>query len=413
MRRSLLLWLHLLRQPRARRPSFGAALAGVARPVGPLVWLHVPRGAAITAAALIARHLIAARPALQILVTTAEGALDGNGLPDTAQMQPAPETLGDIRAFRDQWQPDLGVILGAGAAPALIAGMAETGLPMILANARLGPADAARWRFRRGMARALLSRFVRIMAEDQPSAATLAHLGAPRDRLEVAGQLTEPPEPLRCSEAERASIAAQMRARPVWLATAVPPGELDAVLAAHAHALRHAHRMLLILAPEDGGTAIDLAQRLQAEGWDVACRMREGEPDEDTQIFLTDDPGEYGLWYRLAPVAYMGGTISGTGLAPRPPEEAAALGAAILHGPQVAPHAAQYARLTEARATRAVTDGASLGEAVADLIAPDKAAILAHNAWVVTSGGAGVAERVTRAILAALDGTKAMKQRAG
>ena len=109
-------------------------------------------------------------------MTTAEGALDGNGLPDTAQMQPAPETLGDIRAFRDQWQPDLGVILGAGAAPALIAGMAETGLPMILANARLGPADAARWRFRRGMARALLSRFVRIMAEDQPSAATLARL---------------------------------------------------------------------------------------------------------------------------------------------------------------------------------------------------------------------------------------------
>jgi len=40
---------------------------------------------------------------------------------------------------------------------------------------------------------------------------------------------------------------------------------------------------------------------------------------------------------------------------------------------------------------------------VADLIAPDKAALLAHNAWVASSGGAEVTERVARIILSCLD----------
>jgi len=57
----------------------------------------------------------------------------------------------------------------------------------------------------------------------------------------------------------------------------------------------------------------------------------------------------------------------------------------------------------EARAARLLADENALAPAVADLIAADKAAMLAHNAWVVTSGGSGVAETVVRRILALLD----------
>ena len=60
-------------------------------------------------------------------------------------------------------------------------------------------------------------------------------------------------------------------------------------------------------------------------------------------------------------------------------------------------------------------DADSLADALADLIAPDRVAALAHNAWAVTSGGAGVAEAVARTLLAQLDkssGASAL-QRAG
>lgn len=402
MRRSLVLWLHLLSWPRAARTEFVEALPRVHRPDGTIIWLHVPEGGAQSAAALIAKRLRKLRPTLGIVVSVAPGAVEGNGFPSGITITQAPRTRAEIVSFLRHWKPDLGVMLGTGADPALIVDAQTAGVPLMLANARLSEPRAGQW-LRRGMIRALLAPYRQILTEDHPSAAALIRLGAPRERVEVSGQLGEPPEPLRCSEAERASLAALMQARPCWFATSVPPQELDAVLEAHGAALRLAHRMLLILAPDNATDTTQLAERLRQEGWEVAQRSCEGEPDEDVEVFLVDDAAEYGLWYRLAPVCFMGGTLTGTALAPRAPEEAAALGSAIVHGPVTAPYAGQYARLSEARAARAIQDAAGLGDALAELIAPDRVAALAHNAWAVTSGGAGVAEAVARTILAQLD----------
>lgn len=111
---------------------------------------------------------------------------------------------------------------------------------------------------------------------------------------------------------------------------------------------------------------------------------------------------ELGLWYRLAPVTFMGGTLvpGGSG---RNPFEPAALGSAILHGPHPGPYPEAYALLAEARAARLVAGPDALAEAVTELIAPDRAALLAHNAWAASSGGAEVTDRVAGAVLAALD----------
>ncbi len=273
---------------------------------------------------------------------------------------------------------------------------------------RYGPDTRPKTFAARRIEATLLSALDRIILRDAESQAGLHALGVPPARTEVGGTLSEPPEPLHCSEAERASIAAITRTRPVWLAAAVPPVELRVVLDAHAHAARHAHRMLLILAPEAGEPADALAADLEDQGWITGQRTIEGEPEDDMQIFLADDPGDYGLWFRIAPVTYMGGTLSGTGTAPRSPLDPAALGSAILHGPETAAFAGDYARLEAARAARAVTDAPSLGEAVSDLMAPDRAAMLAHNAWAVTSGGAGAAEAVAQAILSIYDARAAL-----
>ena len=77
---------------------------------------------------------------------------------------------------------------------------------------------------------------------------------------------------------------------------------------------------------------------------------------------------------------------------------------AILHGPHPGPYPDAYARLDEARATRRVETPAALADAVGDLIAPDKAATLAHNAWAASSGGAEVTERVAQVVLSSLQG---------
>lgn len=403
-RRSLLLWLHLLMRPKlALSAPMIAGQDAAVRPPGTVVWMHVTEASAGPGAALVAQRLTTTRPGLGLVVTQAHEMSGDIGFPSEARIPALPKGRAAIVDHLTHWRPDLALLLGADLPPDLIVEAYDAGVPLILADARFGAPQLRKWRFRHGMFAALISRFDRIFVEDQASASAMMRLRAPSDRVEVTGPMTEPPEPLRCTEAERVSIAELMQARPAWLATSVPQSEVAAVVAAHESALRHAHRMLLILAPDDPTTGPDLGRTLSDQGWAVARRNLEGEPDEDVQIFIADDPSEYGLWYRLAPVSYMGGTLRGDASAPRAPFEAAALGSAVLHGPANAAFAAQYARLTEARAARLVTSEASLGDAVADLIAPDKAAILAHNAWAVTSGGAGVAEAVARRILEQLD----------
>jgi 3-deoxy-D-manno-octulosonic-acid transferase len=260
------------------------------------------------------------------------------------------------------------------------------------------------WRWRRGMASALLHRFTRILAQDPDSAARLHALGAPPDRLDMAGRIEETTEPLPCTEAERAALAALLQARPVWLAMACPPAELEAVIAAHAQAMQLAHRMLLILVPADPDEAAAMAERCGREGWIIAERTREQEPEPEVQALIADGLGELGLWYRLAPVSFMGGTLlAGDGAAPRHPFEPAALGSAIIHGLLTETHSAEWTQLDGANAARMVTDAAGLARAVADLTAADQAAILAGNAWAVSTGGAAVLRRIADTVINAME----------
>ncbi|WP_415184517.1 3-deoxy-D-manno-octulosonic acid transferase [Phaeovulum sp.] len=424
-------WLNLA--TRSRKPRLTVDAPTTPRPEGPLVWLHATTPAAHASAGQLARHISHARPGLAVLLSE-QGLDPGLAAPKSANpsgtqaahkgpptneiIATAPPTGDDpalARAFIDHWHPDLSVFVAttfsADTPPTLPTALIEAchakGHPLMLCDTRLPATMAQRFNLKRPLLRALLGRFRLLLVQDQISVTTLTQLGVPADRIEAPGTVSETAEPLPCFETERAAIALTLRARPVWLAMAPPAAEEAAVLAAHSYALRHAHRMLLILLPEDPGRGAELADQLQSEGWSVARRTEEGEPDEDTQILIADDPSEPGLWYRLAPVTYMGGTLSGTAINPHSPLEPAALGSAILHGPQTVPFAAEYARLGEARAARLLADENALAMAVADLIAPDKAAALAHNAWAVTSGGSGVAETVVRKILALLDNPRA------
>ncbi len=401
MARSLALALYLLAAGR-RGTEPEPARAG--RPERTLVWMHLGAGSGRKRLAQLARRLAELRPGLSFLLT-AEGleAPDTGGFPagTVADRQP-PERTAAVAAFLDHWRPDLALVAGVSLPPALLAGAHDRAIPLVLADIRVTAADERAWRWRRALTGSLLARFTRVLAQDPETAGRLRTIGGRQLPVEVAGRIEETTEPLPGNEAERAALAALLATRPVWLAVACPEAEEEAVIAAHARAMGLAHRMLLIVVPADPARADALSDRIGREGWIVARRSHEEEPDPEVQVFLADGEAELGLWYRLAPVTFMGGTLvpGGSG---RNPFEPAALGSAILHGPHPGPYPDAYALLAEARAARLVPDPEALAGAVTELIAPDRAALLAHNAWAASSGGAEVTDRVAGAILETLD----------
>jgi 3-deoxy-D-manno-octulosonic-acid transferase len=204
-------------------------------------------------------------------------------------------------------------------------------------------------------------------------------------------------------ESDRAALARVLATRPIWLAADVAAEEEAVIIATHREVLRLAHRLLLILVPQESGRAGDLAARIEREeGWRVALRGADQEPDTETEVYIPDT-SEYGLWYRLAPITFLGGSLEGRGCA-RNPMEPAALGSAILYGPRSGAYGAAYGRLGAARAARMVGSGADLTLAVGDLLSPDRAARQAQAAWGIASEGAEVTEMVLNLIRNILDG---------
>jgi 3-deoxy-D-manno-octulosonic-acid transferase len=365
------------------------------RPLGTLIWFHSQNVSQSLAILELVRRLEDMDEDLRFLFTTDSmdsADLIESRMPARALHQYAPpEARPIIRAFLAHWKPDLAVWTDCELRPALVFETHAAGIPLLLLNARMGRATYLKWRWFPGVARSLLTRFEHALAQDDQTAYYLKRLGYPAKQIAVTGPLKEGSAALPHDEGERTRFAARLAGRPVWLAALTHEHEEKLVAAAHQQAARSAQRLLLIIAPQQPWRGLDIAEKLAAEGWEVAIRSKGQMPEAATQIYIADIPGEMGLWYRIAPVSFVGGSlVEGGG---HNPFEPAALGSAVIHGPHIEKVADIYARLAEAGAAVEVKSVADLVKAVGRVLAPDRAAAMAHAAWEVSSRGAEVTDR--------------------
>ena len=375
--------------------------AGLPRPYGTLFWFHAASvGEALSTQDLV-RQLGADNPGLRFLITTGTRAsaqlLDGR-LPDNASHQYAPLDSGPfVRRFLDHWKPDLAVWTESEFWPRLMTETANRGIPMLLVNARMSEKSFARWRWLPGGAGPLLRRFDRVLVQDHRSAGYLRRLGLPRSRMEVSGTLKEGASAPSCDPAEFERIAGLIPRRPVWCAASTHGGEEMTVGQAHRAAAREVPGLFLIVAPRHPERGDEVTELLRRDGWAVAQRSKNESINDSVQVYVADTLGEMGLWFRLAPVSFMGGSLERIG--GHNPFEPAALGSAILFGPEVKNFADIYDRLDGAGAARKVNGGEELAAALVELQDPRKVAAMARSAREVCSSGGDAVKRAKDVIL--------------
>lgn len=380
----------------------GASTDWPARPAGRLVWLHAPSALAARGFVPLIRGLRARGLADAVMLSCPEP-LDCPGAPVVLPPADRPEA---VVAFLAHWQPDLAIWADGALRPVLLQATAARAIPLMLVDGRGPELPGARW-WRRLLLPRVLSPFAHLLVQDAEAARACQRAGARPERIRIAGLLEEPLRIQRVNEPERAALSRSFGTRPVWLAAGLPASEDELVTAAQLSALRVAHRLLLILVPDSPGRAAALAERLEGEyGLAVALRSRDDEPSEDVQVYIADTEGEMGLWYRLAPQTWCGGTLAGDGPLHHPFEPVAA-GSALLHGPRTGEFATAFARLRTGGASRVVPLPEDLGEAVGDLLAADRSAQLAQRAWEVASSGVEATELALDLAAGLLAGTAA------
>lgn len=374
------------------------------RPAGPLVWVHCPDAGRIGAFSALADRLAADGDRLTLLITAPDIAANAPMGPRTI-LQPAPADLRlPVEAFLNHWQPDILMWTQGNFSPVLLTDAARhpSLSARFLIDATAAQTALAGGTRLPGATRDLVSQFDRVLAIDGDAAQRLRRAGVAAERIEVTGALGTMTGVLPCNERERRDLAQMMGSRPIWLAAGVAPEEMPEIVQAHKVASRSAHRLLLLLVPRTPDDAPRLAHDLREANISVVLRADDADPDESAQAYLADGAAEMGLWYRLSPITFIGGTLR-PGAASYHPFDAAALGSAVLHGPETGVHAAAYLRLARAGASRTVRTGTDLGQAVEALLSPDKAAAMAHAAWDVTTAGADVGNRVIDLIREHLD----------
>src|SRR5208337_267595 len=88
-----------------------------------------------------------------------------------------------------------------------------------------------------------------------------------------------------------------------------------------------------VIVPRHPNRGETIARAVAASGLQVALRSREELPTATSDVYVADTMGELGLFYRLAPIVFMGGSLVEHG--GQNPIEAVKLGASIVHGPHV------------------------------------------------------------------------------
>jgi 3-deoxy-D-manno-octulosonic-acid transferase len=367
---------HAERLPERRGQS------GVARPDGPLVWLHgASVGELISVLPLIER--IHARN-ITVLVTTGtvtSAGLAEQRLPSGVIHQFSPiDTPQFVASFLNHWRPSLALFVESDLWPNLILASAKRGIPLIVVNGRMSERSHRIWRFAPRTIGALLSRFDLCLAQSAEAAARYASLGAPRYVTTGNLKLDVPAPPADAEKLEALKTA--IGQRPVIAGTSTHPGEETALIDVHRR-LRHSFPGLLtVLAPRHPDRGPGIVEIAKVAGLSFALRSRGELPEPSTEIYVADTVGELGLIYRIAPIVFIGGSLVGHG--GQNPIEAVKLGAAILHGPHVWNFTEIYSTLDAAGGAELVTDTGKLavrvGAWLKDTAARDKVAETALEA---------------------------------
>ncbi|MEY8881572.1 3-deoxy-D-manno-octulosonic acid transferase [Donghicola sp. XS_ASV15] len=373
------------------------------RPEGMLLWLHAGSSPDLAALLHLIPRLEALEPAPAILLTLQEGLGCPGALPNNVLLQQAPqENVAQTTAFVQHFKPDLGLVCGPPLRPALHWTMSREGIPVTLVNTNIAEIDPPGFRLQRAATQALAQCFTQIICKDDIAARRLKRLRgemAPAislGRLEEGGAVPEI-DPDMAEE-----LRTEISGRPVWFAAQTRAGEEPMIAEAQRQMKRYSHRLLCVLSPAELERGPDLAEHLRDQGWNVALRSASEPLTEDVQMVVADAEEEVSVWYRLAPITFVGSSLV-PGYGGHDPFPAATLGSALLYGPNVGNYLDSYSRLVNAGGARIVKDASSLAQGLQLLLAPDKAAAQAHAAWDVASRGAKVTDKVLEIFQEQLD----------
>ena len=285
---------------------------------GPVVWIHaVSVGEALAISELVTR--LRARFAdmrVVISTTTQTGqklAADRFGAENVFYF-PLDFAFA-IKPYLQKLKPDVIVLAETEFWPNFIRLANASGAKIIVTNARISDRSFPRYRRFAGLMRPVLKNIDTFLSQSALDADRLVEIGAPQDRVRVAGNLkfeVKPPDTSGGFVQGVAKAIAGGGMAPVIVAGSTVEGEEPMVLEAFRAVLSAFPNALLILAPRHKERFESVASLLEASGPRFIRRSRSSEEMHEMRpgsVLLLDTIGELAATYSVADIAFVGGSL--------------------------------------------------------------------------------------------------------
>ena len=331
-------------------------VATLPRPQGLLIWFHAAsNGESLSIMALI-KALHDYDSGLNFLVTTGtvtSATLMTQHLPAYAKHQFVPHDVPQwINRFLNHWRPHVFVCVESELWPNLIMQTSARSIPMIIINASISRKSMNSWQWNQSLLKKMLQCFTLILTQSLEHTERLSELDL--KTIRTVGNLKFASPSLNYDKDEYLALQTQLKGRPVWLAASTHEGEEDIIFKAHKRLQHYYPNLLTIIVPRHPTRRDQILQVLKNYQLSYAQRSADQSISTMTQIYLADTLGELGLFYKLSPLVFVGGSLDNTG--GHNLIEPAHFDCALLHGPNMHKQQAMASLFAEAEAAIVVHD---------------------------------------------------------
>lgn len=353
------------KEDKERQPErFG--IASLRRPAGEVIWIHAASVGESNSVLPLIEALRKTYSSISIVLTTVtvtSATLMQSRLPAGVLHQFAPvDTVTAVNRFLDHWRPDMALWVDSEFWPNTVMETRKRGIIMGIANARMSETSFHAWQRAKSLVGDMLSCFAFCFAQSEADGARLLQLGLPA--VTAVANLKYDAPPLPSGDNALGTLKAAIGTRRVWVAASTHPGEELLIASVHQALKTDFPDLLTVIVPRHAIRGGEIAAQLSALS--VAQRSRHNPIKPETDIYLADTMGELGLFYRLADITFIGGTLVPHG--GQNPLEAARLGCSIVLGPHYSNFADVVQHMRAENAVVSVASAEELANALRELL---------------------------------------------
>ncbi len=338
------------------------------RPDGKLIWLHgASVGESISMLPLI-QKILDTYPDAHVMVTTGtvtSADVMSKRLPERAFHQYIPiDNPFFTTRFIKYWHPDVALWFESELWPAMLSGIKRKNIPLILINGRISNKSFKRWQQFDFVCKELLSCFSLCLGQSEEDAYRLQVLGAANTLC--LGNLKYAGLPLPIDEDKKNEVVTQIGSRTFWLASSTHNDEEIRIAKVHKRLKNQFPDLLTIIAPRHPHRGPEIKAEIEKLDLKVSLRSEKEKITPQTDIYVANTIGEMGIWYDIAQIVFIGGSLIPHG--GQNFIEPSRVRDAVIVGPHMHNFTDAMNRAKKADAIIQVTDTEELGEVIGQLL---------------------------------------------